>query len=386
MLNGAFSFLSFFFLPPPSLHFLEGSKQSILSLFSFLLLHFSAGVWLYVLPAAGCSLCGAAAAAVGLFCLANMSRCQGPEPPASPAAEENDRMWRSDGGGETLQPARRCVYADSDAGINFIMSSATAYSSSSRGFSYVLWSGWRGAWLAFRSLIFTASLNPWPSVIAFKAVKPQHPSLSFIIYVCGLRGGKKKIKLMRRKSRRRGIQIAWVLASAVLTKRGNERSFLWFTLSYYCPVCSCSLLLPFSSLDIALSLSLSLLYCSFFSLSPLSFFGCLSFCLSLSGALWDLVPAGLTSSTMKQMLILIILPAEISLWSNLMLGKATCCTPREAVLLKCDLVTKGNAGYSSWELLHLSPLYMYFSRPGILHDAQSKHCANYSPISHWSRI
>ena len=128
-----------------------------------------------------------------------MSRCQGPEPPASPAAEENDRMWRSDGGGETLQPARRCVYADSDAGINFIMSSATAYSSSSRGFSYVLWSGWRGAWLAFRSLIFTASLNPWPSVIAFKAVKPQHPSLSFIIYVCGLRGGKKKNKVNAKK-------------------------------------------------------------------------------------------------------------------------------------------------------------------------------------------
>lgn len=46
-----------------------------------------------------------------------------------------------------------------------------------------------GGWLAFRSLIFTASLNPWPSMIAFKAVKPQHPSLSFIIYVCGLRGG-----------------------------------------------------------------------------------------------------------------------------------------------------------------------------------------------------
>lgn len=37
---------------PPSLHFLEGSKMSILSFFFFLLLQFFAGVWLYVLPAA----------------------------------------------------------------------------------------------------------------------------------------------------------------------------------------------------------------------------------------------------------------------------------------------------------------------------------------------
>lgn len=117
-------------------------------------------------------------------------------PPHTHTTGENDRMWRSDGwrgGGETLQPARCCVYADSDAGINFIMSSATAYLSS-RGFGYVSRSdgeerGGGGGWLAFRSLIFTASLNPWPSMIAFKAVKPQHPSLSFIIYVCGLRGG-----------------------------------------------------------------------------------------------------------------------------------------------------------------------------------------------------
>lgn len=116
-------------------------------------------------------------------------------PPHTHTTGENDRMWRSDGwrgGGKTLQPARCCVYADSDAGINFIMSSATAYLSS-RGFGYVSRSDGEerggGGWLAFRSLIFTASLNPWPSMIAFKAVKPQHPSLSFIIYVCGLRGG-----------------------------------------------------------------------------------------------------------------------------------------------------------------------------------------------------
>lgn len=71
---------------------------------------------------------------------------------------------------------------------------------------------------------------------------------------------------------------------------------------------------PFSSLDIALSLSLASLLLLFLSRLSLFFLAvCLFVSLSLSVALWDLVPAGLASPTMKQMLILIILPAEISL-------------------------------------------------------------------------
>lgn len=64
----------------------------------------------------------------------------------------------------------------------------------------------------------------------------------------------------------------------------------------------------FPPLDIALSLSLP---STFLFLLPLSFF--YSRLLFLSFAPWDLVPAGLTFPTMKQMLILIILLAEISL-------------------------------------------------------------------------
>lgn len=134
----------------------------------------------------------------GCFVWLIRAAAKDPNLPASPPPHTHNRRERQnvaigwmERGGETLQPARCCVYADSDAGINFIMSSATAYLSS-RGFGYVSRSDGEergGGWLAFRSLIFTASLNPWPSMIAFKAVKPQHPSLSFIIYVCGLRGG-----------------------------------------------------------------------------------------------------------------------------------------------------------------------------------------------------
>lgn len=114
------------------------------------------------------------------------------------------------------------------------------------------------------------------------------------------------------------------------TDQAWECSFLWFFFSYYCSVCSCSLLLPLFFLLILLFPPFLLLaVCLFVSLS---FF-----------ALWDLLPSCFTSLTMKQMLILIILLAEISLWSNLMLREqllhialqGDCCCAS-----KCDLVAK----------------------------------------------
>lgn len=77
----------------------------------------------------------------------------------------------------------------------------------------------------------------------------------------------------------------------------------------------------FDLFSVIIALSLRVLYALLLSLPSLlpvslvSFsFGWLSFSPSLPRfALWDLVPACLTSLTMKQMLILIILRAEISL-------------------------------------------------------------------------
>lgn len=66
------------------------------------------------------------------------------------------------------------------------------------------------------------------------------------------------------------------------TDQAWERTFLLYMFIYYCSACLCS---P----------------------SPLSLLQ------------WDVLPSCFTSLTMKQMLCLIILLAEISLWSNLML-------------------------------------------------------------------
>lgn len=65
--------------------------------------------------------------------------------------------------------------------------------------------------------------------------------------------------------------------------------------------------------------------------------------------------------------------------------KATRCTRREAALLKCDLATNGDARMLQLRAVALKLfIRVLLSRSGILHDAQSKHCANYSPVSHWS--
>lgn len=114
---------------------------------------------------------------------------------------------------------------------------------------------------------FNASLNSWPSMIVFKAVKPQHPFLSFIIYVCGLRK-----KLMQGKSCHRGIQIAWVWHWSYWPCMGMLFSliyfhllFLWlfiFLLLFYCALFSlCAFLASYCSftrLILAVCLSVSL--------------------------------------------------------------------------------------------------------------------------------
>lgn len=128
---------------------------------------------------------------------------------------------------------RRCVCADSNVGINFIISSATAYLS--RGFSNI--SRLNGEGLAcLLKPHFIASLNPWPSMIAFKAVKPQIPCLSFIIYVCGLRK-----KLLQGKSFHRGIQIASVWHWLYLPSMGMLFSLICFQLLLLCLFIYCSL-------------------------------------------------------------------------------------------------------------------------------------------------
>lgn len=112
------------------------------------------------------------------------------------------------------------------------------------------------------------------------------------------------------------------------------------------------------SLDIALSLS-PFLYCSFSCPS-------LFFWPSVFLFIAHFLHCGicLTSLTMKQMLIWVILLAEISLWSNPNAQKETARIRREGGCAgESDLVTKAKAGYSTGELLHLSPLYMCFSYP-----------------------
>lgn len=119
-----------------------------------------------------------------------------PPPPHTHTTGENDRMWRSDGwrgggGKHSSLPAAVFMLTLTRALISSCPPPQRTYHREASVTSLVRMERKEGGggWLAFRSLIFTASLNPWPSMIAFKAVKPQHPSLSFIIYVCGLRGG-----------------------------------------------------------------------------------------------------------------------------------------------------------------------------------------------------
>lgn len=96
------------------------------------------------------------------------------------------------------------------------------------------------------------------------------------------------------------------LALVILTKHGNALFFDLFSviIALSVHVLYCSLF----SLDIAHSLSPL-----FIALSLASLFLAVRLFVCLCFALWDLVPACLTSLTMKQMLILIILLAEISL-------------------------------------------------------------------------
>lgn len=242
-----------------------------------------------------------ATAAAGLFCLAASTLY----PMFCPHCSPPTKKWQNVG-----NTAHCCVYADSNAGIDFIISSATSHVST-RGFSYMSHLDGEGLACLPRPR-FTASLNLWPSMIVFKAVKPQHLSIRFIIYVCGQ--GK---KLMQGKSSRWAIQIAWVWHWSYWPSMGMLSSLIYFQL----------LLLCLSMFFIALffswhcSFPLSPLYCFFFFFPLVSFSLAACLFVPFSFALWDPVPACLTSLTMKWMLILIILRAEISLWSNLMLRK-----------------------------------------------------------------
>lgn len=159
-------------------------------------------------------------------------------------------------------------------------------------------------------------------------------SLCFILYVCGRR---KKVK-----SSHSGIHVAWVWHRSYWPSM--LFSLIYFQLSLLC------LFMFFIAL--LFSFPLFPLYCLFFSLRLF-----LYLFVSFSFALWDLVPACLTSLTMKQMLILIILLAAISLWSSLMLKEQ----PLHSVVggAKYDLVT-------AQELLHFRLLCM-FLMPYILH-------------------
>lgn len=209
--------------------FSRGANSGFLSLFSFLLLQFFAEVWLYVLLTGD---------AVYVEQQQQQQDCfawlKGRLPsalnyglPSYPPTEK----WPNVVMGGNTQTAHGCVYADSNAGINFIISSATAHLSS-RGLSYVSQlDAVRLACLAKPR--FTASLNSHPTMFAFKGFKPQRPCLSFIISVCGRRK-----KLMWGKNCHSGIQIAWVWHQTNWPRMG--------TLFDYCSVCSCSFFLDFA--------------------------------------------------------------------------------------------------------------------------------------------
>lgn len=193
-----------------------------------------------------------ATAAAGLFCLAASTLY----PMFCPHRSPPTKKWQNVG-----NTAHCCVYADSNAGIDFIISSATSHVST-RGFSYMSHLDGEGLACLPRPR-FTASLNLWPSMIVFKAVKPQHLSIRFIIYVCGQ--GK---KLMQGKSSRWAIQIAWVWHWSYWPSMGMLSSLIYFQL----------LLLCLSMFFIALFSSLPSLLLFFFFSSRLFLFGCLSFC------------------------------------------------------------------------------------------------------------
>ena len=86
---GLFFFLFSF---PPSLHFLEGSKQSILSLFLFPVIALFCWSMIICFACCWCSLWD---------CFVWLIRAAAKDPnlPPPPTTEENDRMWRSDGEG-----------------------------------------------------------------------------------------------------------------------------------------------------------------------------------------------------------------------------------------------------------------------------------------------
>lgn len=313
MLNGAFFPLRYIFS--------RVANSQFLSFFSFLLLQFFDGVWLYVFTTAD-AVYGEQQQDCFVWLKGRLPSTLPHLLPPSPPTKK----WQNVVIEGNTQAARRCVYADANVGINFIISSATAYLSS-RGFSYI--SQLDGERLAgLPKPHFTASLNLWPSMMAFKAVKPQRPSLSFIIYVCGLR---KKVNVRWKLPQRNSDRLGLVLD--ILTRHGNAFFDLFSVIALSVHVLYCSL---FSSWYC--SFPLSPLYCSFFR--P-SLFGRLF--VSLFFAPWDLVPACFTSLTMKQMLILIILLAEISLWSNLMPRKQLLYSASEGgrdCACKCDLTTK----------------------------------------------
>lgn len=136
-------------------------------------------------------------------------------------------------------------------------------------------------------------------MITFKVVKLQHFSLSFIIYVCGL-----KKELLREKLPQRNSESWFGIGHSDQVRKAR-----FFDL--------CSFIIPLSVCESCLCFSWS-----FLSPSPLFialFFFWLSVFLSLHLAIWDPVPAYFTPLTRRQMVILIIVLAEISLWSILML-------------------------------------------------------------------
>lgn len=305
--------------------FSRGANSWFLSLFSFLLLQFFAEVWLYVLLTVDAVYVEQQQQGCFVWLKGRLPSTLNHVLPSYPPTEK----WQNVVIEGNTQTAHGCVYADSNVGINFIISSATAHLSS-RGLSYISQSdGVRLACLPKPH--FTASLNLWPSMIAFKAFKPQHPSLSFIISVCGL-----SKKLMWGKNCHRGIQIACVWHQTYWPSMGMLFSLIYFQL----------LLLCLFMFFIAVFFFLLILLFPFLPslllfLSPLFLAVCLF--VSLSSALWDLLPSCFTFLTMKQMLILIILLAEISLWSNLMLREQLLHSASQGdcrCACKCDLVTK----------------------------------------------